>query len=470
MQLDANHLACRLLIVLGAGLAAPSPAQEPAPAPAEARALAFPGAEGFARHARGGRGGRVYTITTLADAGPGSLREAVEASGPRFVVFAVAGTIRLARPLRIDHGQLTIAGHSAPGDGIALRDQPLVVAADEVVIRYLRSRLGDASGVADGDAIWIAGGHNVILDHVSASWSTDEALSIGPRRAGGDTPLGDISVQWSLIAESLDASTHPKGAHGYGSLVRGWRGSRYSFTHNLWAHHRARMPRPGNYLASPDDAHGALMDFRANVFHNWGASPASADGSPAIDAAGYDIDRDSRVRYNFVGNAYRRGADSRAALAFFETNVGAQAHFAGNTMDGRMPRDPWSLVRGGDWPGYRQAQPIGDVPRAVPDARAAWRRVLRGAGASLARDAVDRRIVADVRAGAGRIIDSQVDVGGWPDLRGGRVARDRDGDGIADDAERRLGGDPDRVDDGHTDAAGYTRLERFLEQRLRRVR
>ena len=122
---------------------------------------------------------------------------------------------------------------------------------------------------------------------------------------------------------------------------------------------------------------------------------------------------------------------------------------------------------GGDWPGYRQARPLGDVPRDVPDARAAWRRVLRGAGASLARDAVDRRLIADVRAGRGRIIDSQAQVGGWPDLRRGPAVRDRDGDGLPDAVERRFGGDPAVVDAGAGDRSGYPRLERLLEERLR---
>lgn len=470
MQLDLRGLFL-LAAGLAGGFAGPASADQ---APACGRSAsstptrAFDGAEGFARHARGGRGGRVYTVDRLDDDGvPGSLRHAVEARGARTIVFAVAGTIALRSPLRVEQPRLTIAGHSAPGEGITLRDQPLVINADEVIVRYLRSRLGDASGVVDGDAVWIAGGHHVILDHVSASWSTDETLSIAPRRAGGDVPLGDISVQWSMISESLNASNHPKGAHGYGSLVRGWRGSRFSFSHNLWAHHRARMPRPGNYLASADDTLGALMDFRNNVFHNWGASPVSADGSPAVDAAGYDVDADSRVACNFIGNAYRRGADSRAALAFFEANRGARAHFSDNTMDGHLPRDPWALVRGGDWPGYRQASPIGDVAERAEPAARAERRVLAGAGASFARDAVDRRVIEDLRAGRGRLIDSQDEVGGWPELRTGPALPDSDGDGMPDAWERRHGLDPLAVDDGRPDRDGFTALERYLEARLR---
>jgi hypothetical protein len=432
--------------------------------PALRETLAFPGAEGFGRFARGGRGGKVFTVTHLGEEGPGSLRAAIEAQGPRTIVFAVSGTIHLTRPLRIEHGFITIVGQTAPGDGITLRDQTLIIAANDVVIRFLRSRLGNESGADDDDAIWVSGGTRVILDHISASWSTDEVLSVSPRRAANDAPIGDITVQWSFITESLNRSRHPKGAHGYGSLVRGWRGSRYSFHHNLWAHHRARMPRPGNYASHDEDPVGALMDFRNNVFYNWGASPRSADGSPAVVAAGYDVDSDSVVAYNFINNAYRQGIDSTAALAFFEANVGARAYFSGNTMDGKLPRDPWSLISGGTHAGYRQAKPIVVAPVRTESADRAFERVLRSSGASLARDAVDRRVVADLRAGKGQIIDSQDDVGGWPLMQSLPAPRDSDGDGMPDAWEIHHGFDPHVADAGEIDAEGYTRLERYLDE------
>ena len=200
--------ALRLLAASAAGLSlisAPAAASghEPAPKPsardgsstetvhvsrgsnaaeADSGPLAFAGAEGFGRLARGGRGGRVITVIQLGDAGPGSLREAVESSGPRTIVFAVAGTIRLTRALRIEHDFITIAGQSAPGQGVTLRDHPLIVAANDVIVRHLRSRLGDESAAADSDALWIAGGTRVILDHVSAS-GRGETWSISPRRS-----------------------------------------------------------------------------------------------------------------------------------------------------------------------------------------------------------------------------------------------------------------------------------------------
>ncbi len=460
----AASAAMPLLAFASAAVRPPTPPLTEASKPLDA----FPGAEGFGRTSRGGRGGSVYTVDTLEDDGPGSLREAVEATGPRTVVFAVAGTIRLRSPLRIEHDFITIAGQSAPGQGITLRDQSLIIAANDVVVRYLRARLGNEGASEEADAIWIAGGTRVILDHVSASWSTDETLSIAPRRSGVDAPLGDLTVQWSFITESLNQSTHPKGAHGYGSLVRGWRGSRYSLHHNLWAHHRARMPRPGNYLERKDDAVGALMDFRNNVFYNWGASPRAADGSPAVDAAGYDIDRDSVIAYNFINNAYRRGPDSQAALAFFETNPGARAFFSGNSMDGNVAADPWKLVRGGTHSGYRLDAPLTVMQVRTHSADRAYKLVLRDAGASFARDAVDERIVADVHDGLGRLIDAQSDVGGWPRLRTGSAPIDSDRDGMPDAWEIRHGSDPQTDDSAHVQANGFTRLENHLNARVER--
>jgi hypothetical protein len=426
------------------------------------RVAAFPGAEGFGALARGGRGGKVLKVTNLDDDGPGSLRAAVEAEGPRTILFDVAGTIRLSKPLRIEHGFVTIAGQSAPGDGITLRDHTLIVAANDVVIRYLRSRLGNESDADDADAIWVAGGTRVILDHVSASWSTDESLSVSPERSRTNAALGDITVQWSFITESLNHSHHPKGAHGYGSLVRGWHGSRYSFHHNLWAHHRARMPRPGNYLDRTKDPLGALMDFRNNVFYNWGASPRSADGSPPVSASGYDVDADALVAYNFINNSYRRGADSEAALAFFEANRGARAWFAGNTMDGHLPHDPWSLVSGSERVGYRQRAPIPVAQVKTESAQGSLESVLRESGASHRRDGVDKRVVADFHAGKGHIIDAQSEVGGWPVLGFEKPQKDSDGDGIPDTWERRHGMDPKVADSGQVNASGMTPLEDYL--------
>lgn len=426
-----------------------------APPPA-VQQLAFPGAEGAGRFARGGRGGRVMIVTTLADDGPGSLRAAVETPGPRVIVFAISGTIRLARPLRIREGQVTIAGQSAPGDGITLRDHPLEVAADDVVIRYVRSRLGDESR-SESDAIWILGGRRIILDHVSASWSVDETLSASANYTRPGEGFWDLTVQWSIIADSLTHSLHAKGEHGYGSLIRGGRGSRISFHHNLWANHEARMPRPGNYSGPDVDPEGAFFDFRSNVFYNWGGSHS-----------GYNADKATLARYNFVDNAYLTGPDSQKPVAFNESNTLAKAYWSGNSMDGAMPADQWSLVTGIQPDGYRLSAPVDVAPVAPDPAPSAYARVLAEAGASRVRDAVDRRVVEGVRTRTGRQIDTQSQDGGWPELKSLPAPKDRDHDGMPDEWERRHGLDP-HCDDSASDrdGNGFTAIEDYLNELAR---
>ncbi|NBB51093.1 pectate lyase [Rhizobium sp. CRIBSB] len=416
---------------------------------------AFPGAEGAGRLSRGGRGGRIVRVTSLADAGPGSLRAAVEAQGPRTVIFDIGGTIRLTSPLTIRRGQITIAGQTAPGGGITLADQPLVIAADDVVIRYIRSRLGDRGAVegSEGDAISISRGSRIILDHVSASWSIDETLSVGSRYDPPERGIYDVTVQWSIIAESLNASGHTKGDHGYGSLVRGGYGARITFHHNLWANHRARMPRPGNYNGPDIDPVGPRFEFRSNVFYNWGGSHS-----------GYNADTASVSTYAFIGNAYVPGPDSTGRWAFEDSDPFSRAFFAGNTMAGTLPDDPWSLVRSDGGPGERLTAPPDWVDPVTEAAAVALERVQARAGASLVRDPVDLRIVAAMTHGTGRIIDSQDAVGGWPELEAGSPWIDTDEDGMPDDWERAHGLDPNAPSDGPTDpdGDGYTLLEDWL--------
>ncbi len=424
-----------------------------APATAtEAPQIAFPGAEGHGRFAQGGRGGAVLHVTTLEDSGPGSLRAAVEAKGPRTVVFETAGTIRLKSPLKISRGRITIAGQTAPGEGITLADQPLVVAADDVVIRYLRVRLGDQSGVQE-DAVTVSRGRRIILDHISASWSVDETLSVGSRYDPPETGVFDVTVQWSLIAESLNRSVHAKGRHGYGSLIRGGHGAKMSFHHNLWANHLARMPRPGNYNGPEIDAVGGFFEFRNNVFYNWGG-----------EASGYNADQAAYSAYDFVGNAYLPGPDGKGALAFCEQNGLSRAWFADNAMAGRVPTDPWSLVACNPPAGYRAPGPLAASGIGTSDPATAQKAVIAGAGASKVRDPVDLRILAGVQARTGRQIDSQKDVGGWPALKGGDAPADLDRDGMADHWERANGFNPADPADGGLDADrdGFTNLEEYL--------
>jgi hypothetical protein len=428
------------------------PTYEETPGGGRTGLRAFPGAEGFGAYAQGGRGGRVYHVTTLEDGGPGSLREAVEAEGPRIVVFEVGGTIRLKKALEIRNPFITIAGQTAPGDGICLRDGALGVGTDQVVIRYLRCRLGDQG--KGGDAIGIGRGRHIILDHCSAGWSLDEALSCST----GEPDLSEVTVQWCFITEALN----PKN-HSFGSLIRGCRGARYSFHHNLYAHNRNRNPRPGNYdRQNPhaEDPNGLLLDFRNNVIYNWSGS-----------YAGYNADKDSVTRLNYVGNYLLPGPNSRAnGIAYQEGSPYNRGYFAGNCYGHQLPEDPWKLVDFGKWragqiAAYQQSQPFETGPLVTQEAKDAYRDVLQWGGATLPRrDAVDRRIVEEVSTGKGHILNSQTEVGGWPELQTAAAPRDEDGDGMPGEWERQNGLDPKNPADGaqDRDGDGYTNVEEYL--------
>jgi hypothetical protein len=414
--------------------------------------LAFPGAEGFGAYAKGGRGGKVYHVTTLEDKGPGSLREAVEADGPRIVVFDISGTIRLAKPLDVRHPFLTIAGQTAPGDGVCLRDATMSVSADHVIVRFLRCRLGD-QGLA-GDSLNISRGQNIILDHCSAGWSLDEALSCST--AWPD--INDITVQWCFITEALNIENH-----GFGSLIRGCHGVRYSYHHNLYAHNRGRNPRPGNYdrpNTFERDPDGLLLDFRNNVIYNW-------EGSHA----GYNADAQSVTRLNYVGNYLVPGTNSQnTGKAYQEGSPNNRGFFAGNWYNHVPPEDPWSVVDFHGWSAsqieaYRQSEPFETGPIVTQTPQLAYRTVLQQGGASLPkRDAVDARVVVDVEKGTGRIINSQAEVGGWPELRSTAAPIDSDGDGMPDAWEREHDLNPNDAADGPADANGdgYTNIEDYL--------
>jgi hypothetical protein len=447
MKADLATLAIRAFVAGAVGLSV-SAAALPALA---SETSAFPGAEGAGRFALGGRGGAVLRVTNLNDAGPGSLRAAVESRGARTIVFDIGGTVVLQSPLTIRQGRVTVAGQTAPGGGITLRGQPLIVAADDVIVRHLRVRLGDETGVQE-DAVSITRGRRIILDHISASWSVDETLSVGSRYDPPERGVYDVTVQWSLIAESLNASNHDKGEHGYGSLVRGGHGARMTFHHNLWADHHARMPRPGNYNPPAVDPQGPRFEFRNNLFYNWGSSHS-----------GYDADTDSLSAYAFIANTYLPGPDSTGRWAFEESNPLARAWFEANSMDGVVPADPWSLVKDGDRPGYRlPARPDWADP-ATETAAQAEISVMADVGARN-RDTVDLRILDGVRARTGRIINRQADVGGWPDLVPGEPWIDTDRDGLPDVWETAHGLNPADASDGpqDPDGDGFTNLEDWL--------
>jgi len=415
---------------------------------------AFPGAEGFGMYSIGGRGGTIYEVTNLNNSGTGSLRAAVEASGPRIVIFRVSGTIALQSRLKISNPYITIAGQTAPGDGICLKDYGFQVSADNVIVRYIRFRLGDNT-LQEVDSVWIERGRNIILDHCSASWSVDEALSTSAQ----PNVLDNVTVQWCMITESLNCSIHEKDCHGYGSLIRGGWGNGCTYHHNLYAHHRGRSPRPGNYNSYTIDPTGWIFDFRNNVVYNWGGS-----------YAGYNADSDSITKMNFVGNYYVQGPNSTGDDAFREQCTYSSAYFSDNWMNSVCPSNPWDLVRfdgftEGQILAYKQSSPVPVESVDTDDAETAYWLVLADAGASFpVRDAVDERIINDVLDGMGCIIDDEDEVGGWPTLNSTDAPIDSDNDGMPDEWEFALCLDPsdssDRNDDRNGD--GYTNIEEYI--------
>ncbi len=410
--------------------------------------VAFPGAEGFGKYTTGGRGGRVIKVTNLLDSGPGSFRAAVEASGPRIVVFTISGTIRLKSKLAIRNGNITIAGQTAPGDGICIRDYPFEVSSDNVIIRFMRFRLGDEAG-REGDSIGGRYRKNVIIDHCSVSWATDECMSFYSNE--------DLTVQWCLISEGLRNSVHEKGTHSYGAI---WGGKRSSFHHNLLAHHDSRMPRLGDIH---EVALSSLIDIRNNVVYNWWHN--NAYGGEAANA-------------NIVNCYYKPGPASFNRERIMSIgkeldsgdeieNVWGKYYINGNYVDGspRATADNWQFGV------YNQFdKKFGAVPLAeqlamrlesphnfennvfTHTAHQAYNLVLAFAGASLRRDDVDKRIIRNVREGTfdfqaskgsrNGIIDSQSDVGGWPALESEKPAPDTDDDGMPDAWETAHGLNP----------------------------
>jgi pectate lyase len=419
---------------------------------------AFPGAEGFGAMTTGGRGGSVIEVTNLNDSGTGSLRSAIQASGARTVVFRISGTIELQSELRISNGNLTIAGQTAPGDGICLSNYPLTIDADNVIIRFIRSRHGDLSG-SEGDAMWGRNQENIIIDHCSMSWSVDEAASFYDNK--------NFTLQYCILSESLYASVHSKGNHGYGGI---WGGQGVTFHHNLLAHHTSRNPRfnGSRYTGQPDLE---LVDHRNNVIYNWGFN--SAYGGEAGN-------------HNIVANYYRSGpatsSSVRDRIVNPDDNENGYGYYyiEGNVTDGfpAVTDDNWLGVDGVSQEVKDQIRlnsPL-EAPSLTPhSAYEAFEHVLASAGARLPkRDAIDARIIREALTrtatyggeygDARGVIDSQETVGGWLTLESTTPPEDTDHDGMPDDWEDQMGLDKNNPDDRNGDISGngYTNLEDYL--------
>jgi len=403
---------------------------------------AFPSAEGFGAHTPGGRGGQVLVVTNLDDNGPGSLREALNTSGPRIVVFRVSGTIVLESELEIGEPYVTIAGQTAPGHGICLSGAQLTIETHDVIVRYLRVRPGDINPIAQWDGISIRD-ENIIIDHCSMSWSIDEVLS--PTRYSDN-----ITIQWCIISEPLHDSYHDKGPHGYAFLICTNNDCRISVHHNLFAHGYRRFPASGTYNNAT-----LLLDFRNNIIYNWG------------DKCGYGWGDRYPLYMNVIGNYYQAGLDTEADeydIAFDGANSEHYIYQGGNIMNGQD--SDWDMIREAYTELNSELQ-IEEIYRVgANDVYEAYDRVLHSAGAILPRrDEVDERVVQSVYNRTGQIIDSQYEVGGWPELHNETPPADTDLDGMPDSWEIEHNLDPeDSSDASGTDLSdvGYTNIEVYI--------
>ena len=407
------------------------------------RAIAFPGAEGFGKFTTGGRGGAVFIVSNLNDDGEGSLRKAVNAKVPRTVVFSVSGTIHLESRLFI-RSNITIAGQTAPGGGICIADYPVSLSGDNIIIRYLRFRMGDRyqnKGQVDGagadDAFGGAGRKNIIIDHCSMSWSTDEVCSVYK----GDS----TTLQWNIISEPLNYSYHFETGdkdfenHGYGGI---WGGTHFTAHHNLIAHCNSRTPRfNGVRLGETEE----LVDFRNNVLYNWGHN---------------NVYGGENGHYNIQNNYYKYGPETKDAVKFRivnptkskdSANPFGQFYAAENYVDGSpevsknnsLGIQPDKKSTDSEKQQAFASKPFEVLPIPEQSAKDAYMEVLKYAGASLPlRDTLDARIVNDITNRTGRFIDVQggyshgteyeKTVNAWPNLKEGTAPADTDKDGMPD--------------------------------------
>lgn len=428
------------------------------------RVPAFPGAEGFGAYSFGGRGGQLIRVTNLNDSGPGSLREAAEADGPRIIIFDVSGTIQLASPVIVNNPYVTFAGQTAPGDGITVAGQLFFISTYDVILRHMRFRHGaDRQQERNPQNVneWTlraGGGNHVILDHVTVSWGMDGNLGV--------TRMDNVTVQNSILAKPLWDSVHFKGVRGYGALVRGRHGARYSFLRNVWANHRARVPRPGNYLGHDVDPDGLLVDFRNNVVYM---------------GIGTNYDDDTITRYNFVNNYYL--TDWR----LIDRSSHTQAFLDGNFhVEPSRFEDQWLMIDAGDnvrREYHEQSAPFKSGPVTTLSADETWDRVTKTAG-SWIRDDHDVYVIQEMINYHLREIDGQQEaytlpdwwktgridfqdeVGGLPELRSVTMPEwiDSNRNGLPDWWELEQGLDASNPDIANIDSNGngYTNIEDYV--------
>ena len=459
-------------------------------APLEDELLAFPTARGFGKYASGGRGGKVVEVTNLENSGEGSLRWALTEAGKEnaTIVFRVSGVINIGadpqrkgeNAIRAKLRNVTIAGQTAPGEGILLRGGKLNLGGSEnVIIRNIRSRLGVKEDPAKdkkgnfiaGGAIGIENAKNIIIDHCCFGWSGEENTTIYDNHF--------TTVQWCIIHEGLYNAGHHKGVRGYGCQ---WGGSPASFHHNLLANNDSRSPRI-NGASNPKGDRNVFLEFMNNVNFNWGRKNSCYGGE---NEAG----EGSTHECNFVGNYYKPGPAHPSDNYFIELSAARKGktltspslwYFSGNVMEGQNTQDNWQLV--GNKTGFSVEQMRQDCLLSKPDfdkyltpaesAEKAYQHVLEKAG-TIRRDAVEHRVIEDVRSGlpkykgesAGKqgIIDSPADADGWPYYATAMPVLDDDHDGMADDWETANGLDPTNSQDGKSvvSSKGYTALEVYL--------
>lgn len=448
--------------------------------------IAFPGAEGFGRYVTGGRGGAVYYVTNLNDSGTGSFRWAIEQSGTRTIVFKVSGTIALESNLNIKNGNVTIAGQTAPGDGICIKNYPLGISANNVIIRFIRARLGDEKKV-EADAVGARYFKDLIVDHCSMSWSVDETVSLYSNT--------NTTLQWCLISESLTNSVHTKAAHGYGGI---WGGNKATFHHNLMAHHSSRTPRlgPGVQTQLTENT-----DMRNNVIYNW-----AGNGCYGAEA----------MNVNIVNNYYKPGPstpigtmrgriigiDKKVDLASTDgfypiNNKWGKFYISGNVVDAstssgsnatvcqNATSDNWTYgvynqilskynITTAEKNALKLSSPIPFGEIVTESAATAYAKVLDKVGCSLVRDALDVRIIEETRNGTAiykgsisnraGLIDTPSDVGGFPTLKSTTAPTDTDADGMPDAWETARNLNPNNASDrnNNTFSSNYTNLEVYL--------